>query len=326
MEVVMRQLRSFVGTCLTAALLAACGGGSVPSLSMPTPSGSINTPPGGNRVLAVFNYTGKRQKFVVPAGITKVTVVARGASGGGFASSGYAPPGLGGALKATIAVRPAERLIVYVGGEGSVSRSGGAGFNGGGLASPEAGGGGGSSDVRTGKGALRDRILVAAGGGGAGETVYYYTNNGSGSCIGGNGGGGGSVRGADGGNGACGGSGSGGAGGSSKSGGYGGPGGRGGNRSGSCSGNAGGSGSLLDGGYGGDGCAGAGGGGGGGYYGGGGGGNGALFNVTTYSGSAGTGGGGGGGSSYVEKGAIRVVDQQGVWGPGNGEVIISKAP
>ena len=47
---------------------------------MPTSVASVHTP--GSKVLAVFNYTGGAQRFVVPTGVKEVAVVARGASGG----------------------------------------------------------------------------------------------------------------------------------------------------------------------------------------------------------------------------------------------------
>jgi len=197
-----------------------------------------------------FNYTGGAQTWTVPAGVTSIDVVARGAKGG--CNLG----GLGGESTATIPVTPGETLNLYVGGQGGCSLMGNipGGFNGGGAKSTasgdfwEGGSGGGGSDIRRGGTALVNRVIVAAGGGGRG--------------YGGQAGGGGGLSGQDGDptgggcNTTCAGKG-----GSQMSGGIGG----------FCfSGCQGADGSL---GRGGDaqGCAASGGGGGGGYYGGGGG-------------------------------------------------------
>ena len=64
-----------------------------------------------------FDYTGAEQQFIVPAGVTSITVTAHGAKGGnGYnASSGG---GLGGTTTATISVTPGETLAILVGGMG----------------------------------------------------------------------------------------------------------------------------------------------------------------------------------------------------------------
>lgn len=103
----MKHWSSLLGACFCIALLAACGNGNVPSSSVQASIGALQ-PPTSNRVLAVFNYTGGPQKFVVPSGMTQLTIITRGASGGGASGSG----GLGGALKATVPVRPGERLRI----------------------------------------------------------------------------------------------------------------------------------------------------------------------------------------------------------------------
>ena len=253
-----------------------------------------------------FHYTGKKQSFKVPSGVTSIAIVALGAAGAPDSMSsgshgGYF--GLGSRVYAVIPVRPGETLRVFVGGRGSDS----GGFNGGGNPGDPSSsgfpifGGGGASDVRENGDALRDRILVAAGGGGEGGGSYDANRLG----FGGNGG---PLRGKPGGSlyGAAGG-----LGGTQKSGGAGGLGGVG---SYGGDGSAGDSGALGRGGDGGGGgldpycnssnyaCrGGGGGGGGGGYYGGGGGGGGsggAFYHSP--------GAGGGGGSSYVEPSGRRV--------------------
>src|SRR5579863_583204 len=126
------------------ALLAGCGGR----------AGSASAIPAADVSHAVthshtFNYTGDKQSFVVPAGVTRVAVVARGAGG-----SSCARTGRGARAYAVIPVTPKERLAVYVGGTGSGSGSGAGGFNGGGASFSGYGGGGGASDVRVRPGGL----------------------------------------------------------------------------------------------------------------------------------------------------------------------------
>jgi hypothetical protein len=133
---------------------------------------------------AKFTFTGKEQKFTVPAGVTSVEVVAVGGAGGIGISIASRPGGAGGlaaVVSGNLGVKAGETLYVEVGGNGG---SGGAreegtgGFNGGGSGF-FSGGGGGASDVRTvaigaapgpgSKASLESRLLVAAGGGGGGE-------------------------------------------------------------------------------------------------------------------------------------------------------------
>lgn len=265
-----------------------------------------------------FIYTGSKQSFKVPSGVAQLTVVARGAEGGGASGSNsyqaFFEGGIGGRVYAEIPVKPGETLYVYVGGYGgSPSRSRAGGFNGGAPGGTSgnslAYGGGGASDVREGGNRWKNRVVVAAGGGGqAAGWASYFTGWGGkgGGLVGGTGG-------SDYGNGGSGGSQTqGGAGGAGI-----GPGGQ-----------PGGNGSLGVGGRGGDGggstqsAGAAGGGGGGGYYGGGGGGG------IGSDGSIGPSGGGGGGSSYIEPEAIKGRMWSGWkkdWGKlgGNGLVVFS---
>jgi hypothetical protein len=288
------------------AVLVGCGGGLSPALA----------PGGGNGTLQreatrkkTFNYTGHKERFVVPSGITTITVDAIGAAGAGFSypKDCYGPCfGRGGRILADIHVKPGETLYVRVGGIGSgghSSGSGGGGFNGGGSGGNGGywggHGGGGASDIREAGDQLGDRILVAGGGGGQGTGYYAYLGDGGdgGGTLGGNGTG----------------YYVGGLGGSQTQGGAGGEGNQG---SGGEPGQSGADGTLRaggDGGAGGQGGSyghgGSGGGGGGGYHGGGGGGGGAG----AY-GFAQAGNGGGGGSSYIEPNASHVKSWQG-WKP-----------
>jgi len=245
-----------------------------------------------NPGLAVFDVPGDHG-FVVPFGVTSITIQAAGAQGGAGFNNGGAGAN-GGSVTATVAVTEFEPLVIFVGSQGGAGgngSAGSAGFNGGAAGGSElagGGGGGGASDVRQGGAALENQIVVAGGGGGGG-----------GDLPGGGGGAGGATTGG------AGGAGSGGAGGAGGGGGTGAAGGAGGADDGV-------TGSPGNGGAGGNGFD-SGGGGGGGYYGGGGGG-------ATDSGDGG--GGGGGGSSFTGPGATSVSHTQGNRA-GHGRVIIT---
>jgi hypothetical protein len=282
--------------CVATAMLAGCAG-SQPQIDANVVS-AVTQAPARQRT---FYYTGGKQTFDVPTGVTQVTIVAKGAAGsngGPDSQTSAGNGGEGGYAEGTIPVTPGESLTIFVGGSGMRG-----GFNGGegrkGIACRRQcfGFGGGASDVRQGGDRLADRVVLAAGGGGgAGDGCIGFP-----SCFitrGGNGGGGGGDMGGSGGAGYSKLAGSGGAGGTQ---GEGGKGGAGGGRGGACRGSngrrgAGGAGHFgcRDGGFGG--------GGGGGYYGGGGGGGGSVGRFSQY----GAGGGGGGGSSFVESTATHV--------------------
>jgi hypothetical protein len=345
----MKALIKLVGSCVSVGLLSACGGGISPS-STPVsvaPAIPVQTiyAPDARGTSHTFNYTGAKQRFKVPPGVTSITITASGASGGSAYSSGdgKGSGGAGGLMEAKIAVKSGERLAVYVGGTGDSSSTGYGGFNGGGDGECKdgscSGGGGGASDVREGGNALADRVVVAGGGGGGGNSDGY-----SGFGTGGAGGLGGAQAGTQGGDGkgfyignavgggpgthTAGGKGGAGAGESLlqlhdderflSKGSY-------------CYGDAGGNGKLGTGGDGGTNCDIAGGGGGGGYYGGGGGGSGAsCYNCSRIRGGPETGpfaispsAGGGGGSGFIERPAMHIQSIQGGAAPGNGQVVIA---
>ncbi|MEI6761113.1 MAG: glycine-rich protein [Betaproteobacteria bacterium] len=112
-----------------------------------------------------FNYTGALQTFVVPGGVTSISVDASGAQG--FGSS--TPGALGGRVQAVLPVTPGQTLNIYVGGAGTACNAGG--YNGGANATctyTQSGTGGGATDIRIGGTALSNRVIVAGGGGGAG--------------------------------------------------------------------------------------------------------------------------------------------------------------
>lgn len=294
--------RCALSISVLAALLSACGGGS----SVPVEAGSRFVGATGPKHHQTFSYTGAEQTFIVPAGVTRLTVIARGGEGIGRFVHGEGTPGFPGRVYAIIRVHPGRKLHVFVAASGLDG-----GFNGGGAGGSGHGGfGGGASDVRLGGDRLKDRIIVAAGGGTAGGcTLYCYANGGDGGGLSGR-------PGSGYGSGYYGG---GGGGGTQSAGGVGGTGGKGKQSSGN--GQPGGNGALGLGGNGGAGQAGlAGGGGGGGYYGGGGGGGSSDASSSgVYRGS----GGGGGGSSYVEPSAITSRMWTGWRAYGNGDGLIT---
>lgn len=145
---------------------------------------------------SAFRHTGMEEGFVVPAGVTQLTVKLWGAGGGTYASSGPSSNspkalylgtnsaqsgGAGGFVQCTIAVTPGERLGVVVGGGGAsvpmikngpgAFSPGGFGGGGDGLSANanglSCGGGGGRSAIR------RDGqdIVTVGGGGGACEGI-----------------------------------------------------------------------------------------------------------------------------------------------------------
>jgi hypothetical protein len=153
----------------------------------------------GTLVSCTYSYDGTTgtdgtpQAFVVPVGVTTVTIEAWGAQGGNASTeddvfSTPAVGGLGGYEKGTVTVAAGEDLSVRAGGQ-PTGPSGG--FNGGGGAGPAAAtgydgaAGGGASDVRAGGDGLEDRLLVAGGGGGGANDDHLE----HGDAIGGGGGG-----------------------------------------------------------------------------------------------------------------------------------------
>jgi glycine rich protein len=129
-----------------------------------------------------FPFANTEQVYVVPAGVTVVTITAKGADGDGTVGS---PGGHGGIVNAQLQVTPGESLFVEVGGAGQGGQNGPGGANGGGgggnRGPDSAFGAGGASDVRlfscesdptlgcpSDSVSLNSRVLVAGGGGGAG--------------------------------------------------------------------------------------------------------------------------------------------------------------
>jgi hypothetical protein len=142
-------------------------------------------------------YTGAGEHaFVVPAGVTRVTVALTGARGGGGVF-GAPIGGRGAIVSGLLDVSPGGRLYAEVGGPGTNWQSGHSsstlepgGPNGGGAG---INGGGGATDVRTlpvaATGSLGTRLAVAGGGGGGAAMSGAGGDAGAAGGVGANGGG-----------------------------------------------------------------------------------------------------------------------------------------
>ncbi len=193
----MKRTSILLVACLSAALLAACGGskslpasplsGGAASLVAADPQLRTAARDDGvapSDVIARFHFTGSPQSYTVPSGVHALRIVVYGARG-----SAYYLGAPGARTYATINVDPGEKLGMFVGGAGSDGdcdihehcAGGKGGYNGGGdggsvhhaciflrCAISWGYGGGGASDVRRGgvDGTLDQRVIVAGGGGG----------------------------------------------------------------------------------------------------------------------------------------------------------------
>jgi hypothetical protein len=134
-------------------------------------------------VSQTFVYTGVQQTFVVPAGVTSISVDAYGAQGG--SNSPATNVNYGGRVQADIPVTPGTTIYIYV-GEQPTGLTGG--WNGGGTGETGGKGGGGASDIRIGGTTFADRVIVAGAGGGGGFWSGFEVHGGlGGGLIGGNG-------------------------------------------------------------------------------------------------------------------------------------------
>ncbi|MFK7784356.1 MAG: glycine-rich protein [Crocinitomicaceae bacterium] len=130
-----------------------------------------------------FTYTGAQQTFIVPAGVTSISVDAFGAQGG--ANNPATNVNYGGRVQSDIAVTPGATIYVYVGGQANGLAGG---FNGGGSGEGGGQGGGGASDIRIGGTTYNERVIVAGGAGGGGFWSNQEVQGGlGGGLIGGNG-------------------------------------------------------------------------------------------------------------------------------------------
>ncbi|HRV87449.1 MAG TPA: HYR domain-containing protein, partial [Saprospiraceae bacterium] len=108
----------------------------------------------------VFNYSGTIDNFVVPDGVTSLTIKVRGAQGGSVSTTCSATGGLGAEMIGDFAVTPGESLMVLVGQQGLSNGS-------------DAGGGGGSFVVGSGN----TPLIIAGGGGGATNNIRNCGSN-----------------------------------------------------------------------------------------------------------------------------------------------------
>jgi hypothetical protein len=120
----------------------------------------------GQYCKVTFSYSGAREDWVVPSGITSISIDAAGAAGG----DGTTPGGKGARTQATITVTPGETLSVYVGQQGLQGNNSNIAT----YVSPASklgGGGGGGTFL------LRNSTtpLVVSGGGGGGQGPCCYS-------------------------------------------------------------------------------------------------------------------------------------------------------
>ncbi len=160
---VNRRLRAGIGSLLLAFGVLGLGAG--PSLAAET---RVFLPAGGSS-----------QSFVVPAGVTQISVIAVGAAGEGggkgalgFCGGALYPGGAGARVTALLKVTPTEKLSIHFGGGGR------------GLIEEEcfvfSGSGGGDSEVGT----PSLRAVVAGGGGGGGASSETGAAGGKGGSAG----------------------------------------------------------------------------------------------------------------------------------------------
>lgn len=135
-----------------------------------------------------FPYTGDVYQWEAPSD-GDFTLELWGAQGGNAENStpNLTPGGKGGYAKGNLSVASGQILFIYVGGQGESSgtstsnqllggfNGGGAGYNGN-STSYRGSAGGGGTDIRTGSGALANRVIVAGGGAGGAYFTGYGTN------------------------------------------------------------------------------------------------------------------------------------------------------
>lgn len=144
------------------------------------PAGTAGGGPAPLTTTITYTDTGREQLFIVPAGVTRLHVVAVGA--GGHSDSGTG--GRGGVVAATLPVTAGLRLYIEVDDAGGLAGEAGGGVD------VDGGRGGAASDIRTCAVAatachgLASRLLVAAGGGGGGASGTAGDTGGAGVAAG----------------------------------------------------------------------------------------------------------------------------------------------
>lgn len=140
-----------------------------------------------------FSYTGTTGSFVVPQGVTSLSVKMWGAGGGNGAWPSNSTAGAGGYAAGTVSVTPGETLLYIIGGGGQgTTGSGGdgglGGWGGGGYGTKgDASGGGGGGYTGLFSGAIHQQTAIMIAGGGGGATGYASPGGGGGGLSGGNG-------------------------------------------------------------------------------------------------------------------------------------------
>jgi hypothetical protein len=104
-----------------------------PNVTVSTDPGSCNavvnyaTPVVPGNCPLVFNYSGSIVNWTVPAGVTSITITAKGAEGGNYISSPNARAGLGASMTGTFSVTPGNQLKILIGGSTPGWNNGGGG-------------------------------------------------------------------------------------------------------------------------------------------------------------------------------------------------------
>lgn len=142
-EIAMRSIvgfgRSMLAICLSLLCVTAGIAQTPPGapvvyeslIPVPARANSVVVPEGS--ATTTFSFTGAAQSYVVPAGVTQIRILARGAQGGDvIAASGADEGGLGATMQGDFAVIPGTTLTVVVGGKGNpeLYTSGGGGASG----------------------------------------------------------------------------------------------------------------------------------------------------------------------------------------------------
>ena len=123
----------------------------------------------GSLCRATFPASGSRENWVVPAGITSITVDVQGAAG----ADGASPGGKGSRMQATLTVTPSSTLVVSVGLKGSQGNLATNTTYSSGIQMRLGGGGGGGSYLV----GPSTTPLVIAGGGGGGQGPCCFSGN-----------------------------------------------------------------------------------------------------------------------------------------------------
>lgn len=141
-----------------------------------------------------FGYVSDNvQSFVVPAGVTSISIVLWGPGGGSGNYNSSGGGGAGGFASGILSVTPGETLYLVVGSggkppAGSSGNGGLGGWPGGGYGTrgdASGGGGGGYTGIFTGSTPSQANALIIAGGGGGSAGYGNYTTGGGGGLVGG---------------------------------------------------------------------------------------------------------------------------------------------